>query len=128
MHLRSLLALVILLTTSAFADDSPQRYADAHSLWEKTRDRAEYQQYLDEFVQYNNDLHLDEKDSCYRLAPGSVNLMLVILHRDGEEFAVVQSAFSDVDNAKARCFKKTYEGLRTKVPPFLPFALQMAMG
>ena len=128
MNLRRFLALTVLLTTAALADETPQRYADAQALWEKAKDRAEYEGYATEFAQFNNHFHLDEKGGCYRVASGPVNLMLVIVHRDGDQFAVVQNAFSDVNNPKAQCFRKTYEGLRTKVPPFFPFVLQMSLG
>lgn len=67
-------------------------------------------------------------DGCYSLAPGPVILMLVISHPDKDEFAIVEQVLSDVDNAKSRCFQKTYNGIRTKVPPFLPFVLQLGMG
>jgi len=35
MNLRRFLALTVLLTTAAFADEAPQRYADARAMWEK---------------------------------------------------------------------------------------------
>jgi hypothetical protein len=54
--------------------------------------------------------------------------MLVISRPDSSEFAVIEQVLADVDNAKARCFEKSYRGVRTKPPPFLPFVLQMGMG
>ena len=119
---------VAALSTAAFAADSPERYADARALWEQTKDKTEYRAYAAEFAQFNNHFHLDEKDGCYGRASGRVSLMLVISRRDGDEFASVANVLSDVDNAKARCFKRTYTGVRTKAPPFLPFVLQMDMG
>jgi len=103
-------------------------YAEAEVAWKQVRDRPQYQSYVAEFTQYNNSLHLDDKDGCYKLSPGPVNLFLVITHTGSSEFAVVERVLSSVDNPKARCFMRTYEGLRTKVPPFLPFVLQMGMG
>lgn len=101
---------------------------DAKKLWEQSKGRAGYDQYSDEFAQFNNSHHLDEKGGCYGLSRGPVTIYLVIKHNVGEKFAVVEQVASDVDNAKARCFKKTYTGLPTKAPPFLPFVLQMNMG
>jgi hypothetical protein len=53
--------------------------------------------------------------------------MLVIARRQSGEFAVIERVLSDVDNAKARCFVKSYSGVSTKVPPFFPFVLQLTM-
>jgi hypothetical protein len=89
---------------------------------------VEYQTYLSEFVQFNNHFHIDEKGGCYQLGGGKVSLMLVIAHQAGAQYAVVANAFSDVDTPKARCFKKSYDGIQTKAPPYLPFVLQMDMG
>jgi hypothetical protein len=54
--------------------------------------------------------------------------MLVITHPDNSELAVIEQMLSDVDNAKTRCFRKSYGGIRTKIPAFFPFVLQLTMG
>jgi hypothetical protein len=43
------------------------------------------------------------------------------------EFAVIENVLSDSDSPKARCFINSYRGLQTKVPPYVPFVLQMSM-
>jgi hypothetical protein len=125
---RLLAVLVAVAASAAFAADSPRVYADAKAMWEKSKDRPDYQPYASEFVQFNNHFHLDEKDGCYALSPGPVNLMLIISNSTNAKYAVVERVLSDVDNAKSQCFKKSYGGIRTKVPPYLPFVLQMSMG
>jgi hypothetical protein len=110
------------------ADGAPQSYDDAKAVWVRNRGTPEYQNYAAEFSQFNNHYHLDEKNGCYALAPGPVNLMLVISRPENSEFAVIEQVFADVGNAKARCFERSYRGVRTKIPPFLPFVLQMSMG
>ncbi|MGO9934311.1 MAG: hypothetical protein ACLPV8_21190 [Steroidobacteraceae bacterium] len=125
-RLAAVLALVI--SGSSWAVDAPQSYADAKAIWQQHMNGTDYQTYSAEFAQFNNHFHLDEKDGCYALAPGPVNLMLVITHPSNDEFAVIDQVLSDVDNAKSRCFKNTYRGVRTKIPPFLPFVLQLGMG
>jgi hypothetical protein len=105
----------------------PRSYADAEVIWRDSREKDEYQIYLAEFAQYNNSLRLDERDRCYSLAPGPVNLMLVISRADADGFATIRQVFHDVDNAKARCFARTYTDVRTKLPPFLPFVVQLGM-
>jgi hypothetical protein len=103
-------------------------YDEAEALWQRTQERVEYRTYLAEFAQYNNSLRLDERDGCYSRAPGPVNLMLLISRVDADGFATIERVFYDVDNAKAQCFVRSYSGVRTKAPPFLPFVLQLNMG
>jgi hypothetical protein len=128
--IKNLIAVVVVLLASSatFADEVPRSYVDAKAIWQGHRDAVEYQKYATEFAQFNNHFHLDEKNGCYALAPGPVNLMLIISHQEKSKFAVIERVFSDVDNAKARCFAKSYRGIRTKIPPFVPFVLQLSMG
>ena len=128
MSTRVLAIFTAVIATAAFAADSPRVYADAKAVWEKSKNKPEYQMYASEFAQFNNHFHLDEKDGCYALSPGPVNLMLIISNSTNGEFAVVERVLSDVENAKSQCFKKSYGGIRTKIPPYLPFVLQMSMG
>jgi hypothetical protein len=116
------------VATLALGADAPRSYADARANWEKHFGSTQYQTYGSEFVQFNNHLHLDEKGGCYALGPEHVELMLVITNASGSEFAVVENALTDVDTPKARCFVKSYLGLRPKVPPYVPFVLHMTMG
>jgi hypothetical protein len=94
--------LALCVCSVAVGADAPRSYADAEAIWRSSRDKAEYQGYSAEFAQYNNSLRLG--------------------------FATIERVFFDVDNAKARCFERSYTGVRTKLPPFLPFVLQMGMG
>ncbi len=112
----------------AFAAGGPSSYAEAEAAWKSSRDKPLHQAYAEEFIQFNNFHRLDEKDGCYALSPGPVNLYLVITHTRGEQFARVERVVSSVNNQKASCFKRTYEGLRTKAPPFAPFVMQLGMG
>ena len=121
-------AISLMACTTAFAAGAPSSYEEAKAAWLKERERADYQDYLTGFAQFNNHFQLDSKDGCYALDPGPVELMLVISHPDNDEYAVIERVLSNVDNAKSRCFEKTYRGIRTKIPPFLPFVLQMHMG
>jgi hypothetical protein len=127
-RLRLVLAVCIVVgSRTTVASDALQSYADAEAIWQRYRSTAEYQKYATAFTQFNNHFHLDEKDGCYALATGPVNLMLIISHKGNSEFAVIERVLSDVDSAKARCFEKSYRGIRTKIPPFFPFVLQMSM-
>jgi hypothetical protein len=127
MKMQVAVALAMLVCSATFAGDAPQSYADAKAIWERNRSNPAYQTYVTEFSQFNNHFHLDEKGGCYALAPGPVNLMLIISHQDNSEFAIIERVLADVDNAKSRCFENSYRGVRTKTPPFFPFVLQMEM-
>jgi hypothetical protein len=89
------------------------------------KDKAEYEQYVQEFTQFNNHFRLDERAGCYRLDGVPVNLVLVIDRIDGEKFANIVNALASTDTQKARCFVESYRGIKTKVPPLLPFVLRM---
>jgi hypothetical protein len=112
----------------AYGAAAPQSYTDAQADWKRHKDSAEYQTYVDAFVQFNNHFHIDERSGCYALGSEKVGLMLVITHSGGSEYAVVENVLADVDSPKARCFIESYRGLQTKVPPYVPFVLQMTMG
>jgi hypothetical protein len=125
------IAAVLMLALCGIADaaDGPRSYDDAEDIWLRSRDTMEYQRYAAEFAQYNNALGLDRRNGCYSLAPaGPVNLMLLISRADGQEFATIERVLFESDNAKARCFERSYSGIGTKVPPFTPFILQLRMG
>jgi hypothetical protein len=117
--------LAISVAIRAYGGDVPGSFFDAQVDWKKNKDSPEYQTYTSEFVQFNNHFHIDEKSGCYALGKGEVTLMLVIGHDSGTEFADVKNVFSDSDSQKARCFVNAYRGLKTKVPPYVPFVLQM---
>jgi len=127
--MRSLAWLVFAsLVSIAMAAANPLSFSEAERIWQQNKDKPEYQTYAAEFTQFNNSLHLDEKDGCYGQGTGPVRLLLVITHPAGEPYARITQTVTDVDNAKAQCFRKSYRGIQTKVPPFLPFVFQMDMG
>jgi len=119
--------VVALAPIEALAASPAGSYAEARSIWEQSKSTAEYQAYATEFVQFNNYFQIDEKSGCYSMGTEPVSLMLVITHSAGGPYAVVERVFSDVDTDKARCFKKAYSGIQTKVPPFMPFVFQMEL-
>jgi len=119
--------LALAICGVATGAEVPGSFADARAIWQSSRENAEYQNYVDQFTQYSNSLRLDERNGCHSLAAGTVTLMLVVARADADGFATIERVFYDVDNAKARCFERSYAGVRTKVPPFLPFVLQVRM-
>jgi|SRR6185503_12616556 len=129
MSVRYTFVLTTILSATALAQDNrPRTYGEASAVWEQAKDTVAYQTYSSEFAQFNNSLRLDEKDGCYALSSAPVDLMLVITHRGPSQYAVVEDVLAKVDSPKARCFQKSYRGISTKVPPFVPFVLQMSFG
>lgn len=92
---RWLLLASCLLSATASAVDTPRAYAEAEAAWKLARDRADYQQYGNEFVEFNNHFHLDVKDGCYALSDKPVSLMLVITHSDDGKYALIERALTD---------------------------------
>ncbi|HEY9030865.1 MAG TPA: hypothetical protein VIM93_05845 [Kangiella sp.] len=122
----TIMSILLLLTNSSIAVNLKE-YTDAKQYWERTKDKPEYQSYLAEFIQFNNHFKLDSKDGCSALAEDPVEMMLIITHQDNSKFAVIERVFTSAQNAKARCYEKSYIGVPTKIPPYLPFVIQMNM-
>ena len=112
---------------SSFAQNVPDSYEQAKTIWEKTKDSSEFSAYMEDFLQYNNYYRLDEINNCYKLSKGPVDLILVITHKSVQKYAQIQYTFTDVNNTKAQCFKQTYTGLNIKVPPYSPFVIKLKM-
>lgn len=112
---------------SASAADRPETFKEAEALWRSAANDTRYQRYAAEFASFNNHFRLDVKDGCYSLGSEKVTLLLLITHAHNSQFAMVERVFIEGETAKGRCFQRTYERLPTKVPPFLPFVLQMTM-
>lgn len=125
MAIRSIAFLAFLSAGTCFAGELPQNYETAHAMWQQHITSLDYERYAEEFGQFNNYFRLDEKDGCYARGSDQVNLMLIITHPADSEFAVIERALPDALTNKAECFRNSYEGLKTKAPPFLPFVLKM---
>ena len=122
----AIMTVFLLLTNSSFAVNLKE-FTDAKLYWESTKDRPEYQSYLAEFIQFNNHFKLDSKDGCSAFAEDPVEIMLIITHLDKSKFAHIERVFTSEQNAKARCYEKSYKGIPTKIPPYTPFVIQMNM-
>lgn len=123
-----IMALLTIMASSPMRATSPEAsFSSAKKIWQESKGRRDYQAYADGFAQFNNYYHLDEKDGCYALGNESVELMLVITHHGDDKYARIEKVLSNIDSPKSRCFRKSYEGLGTKIPPFFPFVFQMNM-
>jgi hypothetical protein len=96
--------------------------AQALQIWDSTKDREQYQSYGYAFVQWNNRLQLDTKNSCYSKGDEQVTLLIVISGK-GE----IGPVFTSVEGEKAECFRLTYQGFKFDAPPFSPLVLELVM-
>jgi len=111
---------------AALAADPPDSVSAARSYWERTRTTPQYQQYVQEFVQFNNSLRIDERSGCYAQGVGRVEIFLVVTVSPRDAMSAIDRVFVDPLNNKGACFQRAYTRLPVKQPPFLPFVIQMA--
>ena len=119
------IALALLCMSCAATQSRPEinlSYEEATSLWETNKDRPEFQEYLEAFTQWNNQLELDTRNGCFPKGDEQVTILLVVTDR-----AVIEPVFSSIGGAKAECFRMTYLGLEVAKPPFSPLVLQLNM-
>jgi hypothetical protein len=95
-------------------------YEEAEKLVKQSSQQPGYKEYLNEFSEYSNRILLGARGGCYLLAADQVQLIIVITEK-----AVIDSAATDVDTEKARCYKRIYIGVEVKKPPHFPFAIQI---
>jgi hypothetical protein len=122
------LILILTLITSNVAFGGNVDYTEAREIWEKDKVTSEYQNYLEQFLQYNNSLRLDEKNGCYKISSDPVEIFLVVKYSNGNKYASVVDVLVNGINSKSECFIKTYRNLKLKKPPHFPFVIQMAFG
>ena len=121
-------ALVLLTATGLTpAADSELSFADAKAVWEASKDRKEYLAYASQFLQRVSQVRSDTLNGCYALGKDPLELMLVVAHRDSEQYVVVE-VLSNVESEKAQCIRRSYSGFPMQAPPFFPFVLRMGVG
>ena len=120
-----LVVLAVLGVSHAAAQSRPElnlSYEQANSIWQKDKDHADYQEYLDAFTQWNNHFKLDTRGDCYAKGKEPVTILLVVT-----EHAVIEPVFSSVGGAKAECFRMSYLGLKVAKPPISPLVIRLDM-
>ena len=79
-------------------------------------------EYADVWANFNNQHDLDERDGCYFKAEGEL-IQILEIDRSGK----VVGYFADKDNARARCWERTYLGVEFPPPPFAPYWQKLVM-
>jgi hypothetical protein len=122
--------LLVLLAGCAGTHGKFKGYEDAQARYHQARRLPGYDAFAAQFWKMNDQAKFDEKSGCYELGGGPVNLLLVLdkASAEGKPLKItIREAYTDVDTKKAKCFRKTYLGLATNIPPFLPILLQATL-
>ena len=77
---------------------------------------AKASQYETETLRFNNEQKLDEKGDCHTKSMYPITIILVL-----DAAGRVTSSTTDVDNAKAACFRKSYAAVQFPKPPVAPY-------
>jgi len=77
---------------------------------------AKATKYETETLRFNNEQKLDEKGDCHTKSQYPITIVL-LLDASGR----VTSSTTDVENAKAACFRKTYASVQFPKPPVAPY-------
>ena len=108
-------------------------FGEAQARYNQARRLPGYDAYAAQFWKLNDNAHFDQNSGCYAKGEGPVNLLLVLDKTDPKGGAgkplkiAIMETHTDVNTAKAKCFRKAYQGLATNIPPFLPFLLQATL-
>lgn len=119
--IKYLFALIVLYSTSCLAVDFEEASTIAKQQFEMG-DQSRIA-YLNERMEYENEISLDEKGGCYHI-PGNGITQVIRINSDG----VVDLVVSSVSNVKSKCFRDAYVGTKYKAPPMAPIYQIMLMG
>lgn len=78
--------------------------------------------YATEWAEFNNNHKLDERDGCYFKATGPLVQILEI-----DKSGKIVGYYTDVDNERSRCWKKSYLGTVFPPPPVSPYWHKLTM-
>ncbi len=119
--LAAALALAGCQTTSMQEMDSTPSVPNPNFAGEKARFDAQFpnakvDKYEQESIAFNNQNKLDEKGNCHAKHRDPITIIL-LLDANGK----VTSSLTDVENAKAACFRSTYASVQFPKPPITPY-------
>lgn len=110
-------------TTSSSGADVPEapspanpQFASEMAKFNAQFPNAKATKYEDESLAFNNERKFDEKNGCHGKSRNPIIIMLV-LDANGK----VTESTTDVENAKAKCFRDTYANVQFPRPPMAPY-------
>jgi hypothetical protein len=77
---------------------------------------AKASKYETDTLRFNNEQKLDEKGDCHNKSQYPITIVLVL-----DASGKVTNSTTDVENAKAACFRKTYAEVQFPKPPIAPY-------
>lgn len=77
---------------------------------------AKATKYENESIAFNNERKLDQKGNCHPKSKYPVTIVLVL-----DAAGKVTKTMTDVENAKAACFRSAYAGVQFPPPPMAPY-------
>ena len=91
-------------------------FAGEMSTFDAQFPNAKATKYENESIAFNNERKLDQKGNCHGKSKYPVTIVLV-LDAEGK----VTKTMTDVENAKAACFRSAYTGVQFPRPPMAPY-------
>jgi hypothetical protein len=121
---RTILAAIVLSFALPASAQSASGFAQADARAEMQRGQHEpaTSKYADAWADFNNAQHLDERDGCYFKAEGELTQVLEI---DGS--GKVVGYYTDKNNGRSECWRRTYLGAVFPKPPFAPYWHKLVM-
>jgi hypothetical protein len=89
--------------------------------WEKLSTQPGFDAYVTAFISVQNIEHVDVNSGCYAHDVGTTVDLLLVVESSGR----IGAAYTDNESRKARCFRKTYVGIKMPIPPFSPFPVRI---
>jgi hypothetical protein len=117
--MRILVAIIVLNLAASCATDGG--YPSTLVRWEKLHNQAGFDAYVTTFINAQTAAHLDSNSGCYQYDVGTTVDLLLVVEASGK----ISAAYSDTESKKAKCFRRTYLGVKAPIPPFSPFPLRM---
>ena len=112
-------------TTGGSSGDAPQQeapspknpaFATEMSKFDAQFPSAKATKYETETLAFNNAQKLDEKGNCHGKSMYPVTIILML-----DAAGRVTGSTTDVENAKAACFRTAYAGVQFPKPPIAPY-------
>lgn len=108
------------LNTSSSAEEAPSpknpEFSSELDSFNKQFPNAKVSKYENDSIAFNNERKLDEKGNCHGKSKYPITLVLVL-----DATGKVTRTVTDVENAKAACFRTSYAGVQFPRPPIAPY-------
>ena len=122
MHRLLVSSILIILAGCASAPRGSQSFAGAQTLFDLQPRTEATKAYDASWYAFSNANRLDERDDCYSKGEGS---LIQILEMDAS--GRITGHFADHDDARSKCWRRTYLGVTFPKPPISPYYIRLEM-